>query len=124
MAGDVSAIDDSAVISRYLLRDLGTEEQEEIERRYFSDPEYLALIEAAEGDLIDAYVRRELSRAQRRQFEENFLCTRERRERLKMAEALHRHLPQPRPDRRLAIAIGGALIVVAAVAVWWLEKFF
>jgi hypothetical protein len=120
----VSAIEDSAMISRYLLRDLTPEEQEEIERRYFSDPEYLGLVEATEGDLIDAYVRRELSRGQRKLFEENFLCTRERRERLKMAEALHRHLPRPKPDRRLALTIGAALLVLAAVAVWWLEKLF
>ena len=120
----MSAIEDSAVISRYLLHDVSPKEQEEIERRYFSDPEYLALIEAAEGDLIDAYVRRELSRTQRQQFEENFLSTRARREKLKMAEALHQHLPRPKPDRRLLYTIGAVLLVLAAVAAWWLPKLF
>jgi hypothetical protein len=120
----MSVDEDSAMISRYLLQDVTPHEREGIERRYFSDPEYLALIEAAEGDLIDAYVRRELSRAQRKQFEENFLCTRGRRERLKMAEALHRHLPPPKTDRRLVLVIGAGLLVVAALAVWWLEKLF
>lgn len=117
----MSAIEDSALISRYLLQDVTAKEQEEIERRYFSDPEYLAVVEAVEGDLIDAYVRRELSRTQRQQFEENFLCTRARRERLKMAEALHRHLPQPKTDRRLVFALGAALLVLAAVAVVFLR---
>jgi hypothetical protein len=101
----MSAIEDSAMISRYLLRDVTAQEQEEIERRYFSDPGYLALVEAAEGDLIDAYVRRELSRSQRKRFEEHFLCTRSRRERLKMAEALDRHLPRTGIRARFARAI-------------------
>ncbi|HEV7766642.1 MAG TPA: hypothetical protein VGQ76_16695 [Thermoanaerobaculia bacterium] len=120
----MSAIDDSAMIFRYLLQDVTPKEQEEIERRYFSDPEYLALLDAVEGDLIDAYLRRELSRAHHRLFEDNFLSTRARRERLKMAEALHRHLPQPKTDRRFLYAIGVALLVLAAAAAWWLEKLF
>lgn len=120
----MSGLDDSDLISRYLLHDVTPKEQEQIERRYFGDPEYLALIEAAEGDLIDAYVRRELSRKQRQQFEDNFLSTRARREKLKMAEALHQHLPRPKPDRRLLYAIGAALLVVAAIAAWWLPKLF
>jgi ferric-dicitrate binding protein FerR (iron transport regulator) len=120
----MSAIEDRAMIFRYLLQDITSKEQEEIERRYFSDPEYLAQIEAAEGDLMDAYLRGELSRAHRNLFEENFLCTRARRERLKMAEALHRHLPRPRPDRRLWYGVGAALLALAAAAVWWLERLF
>lgn len=120
----MSAIEDSAMIFRYLLQDVTPDEQEEIERRYFRDPDYLALIEASEGDLIDAYLRQELSRAHQRLFEDNFLCTRARRERLKMAEALHRHLPHPRTDRRLLFAIGAVLVVLAAAAAWWLDKLF
>jgi hypothetical protein len=37
-----------------------------------------------------------------------------------MAEALHRHLPRPKSDRRLVFALGGALLVIVAVAAWWL----
>lgn len=121
----MSALDDSVAISRYLLHELTETEQEEIERRYFSDPEYLALLEAVEGDLIDAYVRRDLSQAQRLRFEQYFLCTRARRERLRMAEALQQHLPQhlaqqavPFPAARVIIAIAASLLVLAGIAAW------
>jgi len=84
----MSAADDNSRLFRYLLGDVTPSAQEEIERRYFSDPEYLSLVDAAEDDLIDAYVRRDLSQADRERFEGYFLRTRKRRDRVKMAEAL------------------------------------
>ena len=115
----MSAIDDSATISRYLLHEADEQEQEEIQRRYFTDPEYLALLEAVEGDLIDAYVRRELSHAQRARFEKYFLCTRSRRERLRMAEALQQNLrPVRKTWPRVALAIAASLLVIVGIAAW------
>ncbi|HJQ39992.1 MAG TPA: hypothetical protein VKB93_22845 [Thermoanaerobaculia bacterium] len=116
----MSAIDDSALLSRYLLHEASEQEQEEIERRYFRDSGQLALLEAVEGDLIDAYVRRELPHEQRARFEKYFLCTRERRERLQMAEALQHHLrTQPRVWPRVALAVAATLLVLAAgLGVW------
>lgn len=111
--------DDGAILSRYLLHDVSEKEREEIERRYFRDPEALALLDAVEGDLIDAYVRRELTRAQRARFEKYFLCTRARRERLRMAEALQRHLPPQRRLSRAWIAIAASLLIVALGAWLW-----
>ncbi len=105
-------LDDHALIARYLLQDVTPREQEEIERRYFSDPDYLTTIEVAEGDLIDAYVRGRLSRAQVERFEEHFLSTRARRERLEMAEALHLQIPERRtwPMPLVASAITAAVL--------------
>lgn len=120
-----SPVQDTAILSRYLLHDVSEKEREEIEQSYFRDPETLALLDAVEGDLIDAYVRRELSIAQRARFEKYFLCTRARRERLRMAEALQQHLPRPRlsfPPSRVWIAMAASLALVALLGAWlWMR---
>lgn len=76
------------LIARYLLGELPEEQQVEIEDRAFQDKDYLASITAVENDLIDEYVRHELSAAERRRFEERFLASAERRKRVEFARAL------------------------------------
>jgi hypothetical protein len=78
------------LIARYLLGDLPEEQQVEIEDRAFADKEYLGLITGVENDLIDEYVRRELSETDRRKFESRFLASAERRKRVEFAKALAR----------------------------------
>jgi hypothetical protein len=87
MAADLN---NEKLIARYLLGDLPEEQQVEIEDRAFTDKEYLALVTAVENDLIDEYVRRELSETDRRKFESRFLASAERRKRLEFAKALAR----------------------------------
>jgi hypothetical protein len=77
-----------AQLVRYLLGDLTEQEQGEIEERAFRDQHYLLEIEAVECDLIDDYVRGALSEYQRRQFEERFFASADRRRKLKFARAL------------------------------------
>src|SRR5262245_53278405 len=93
------------LIARYLLGDLPEEQQVEIEDRAFSDPEYRQNITAVENDLIDEYVRRQLSNQQRRQFEERFLASADRRKRVEFARALatvvsESHASETTADRR------------------------
>jgi hypothetical protein len=76
------------LIARYLLGELTEEQQVEIEDRAFSDKEYLATITEVENDLIDEYVRGELSAAERQRFESRFLASAERRKRVEFARAL------------------------------------
>jgi len=76
------------VIARYLLGELPEEQQVEIEDRAFADKDYLASITAVENDLIDEYVREELSETDRRKFENRFLASTERRKRVEFARAL------------------------------------
>lgn len=76
------------LIARYLLGELSEEQQIEIEDRAFADKNYLASITAAENDLIDEYVRNELSGAERQRFEKKFLASAERRKRVEFARAL------------------------------------
>src|SRR6185503_13780299 len=76
------------LIARYLLGELTEEQQVEIEDRAFSDKESLATITEVENDLIDEYVRGELSAAERQRFESRFLASAERRKRVEFARAL------------------------------------
>ena len=87
MAADLN---NEKLIARYLLGDLPEEQQVEIEDRAFADKEYLAFVTAVENDLIDEYVRRELSETDRRKFESRFLASAERRKRVEFAKALAR----------------------------------
>src|SRR5215471_3467114 len=81
---------DEVLLQKYLLGALSEEEQVQIEDRAFSDPVYLGAIEAAEADLIDAYVREELPPADRRQFESRFFTSSQRRNKVEFARALER----------------------------------
>jgi len=81
-------LNNETLIARYLLGELSEEQQVEIEDRAFEDKDYLASITAVENDLIDEYVRNELSGAERQRFEKQFLASAERRKRVEFARAL------------------------------------
>ena len=80
-------LNNEKLIAQYLLGELPEEQQVEIEDRAFADKEYLASITAVENDLIDEYVRNEMSETQRRRFESRFLASAERRKRVAFAKA-------------------------------------
>lgn len=82
------SVGNEKLISRYLLGELPEEQQVEIEDRAFSDQDYLATITTVENDLIDEYVRGELSATDRQRFESRFLASAERRKRVEFAKAL------------------------------------
>jgi hypothetical protein len=79
---------DETLQVQYLLGHLTEEEQVQVEDRAFADRDYLGALEAAEADLIDAYVRGELSQSDRRSFELRFLTSPERRRKVEFARAL------------------------------------
>jgi hypothetical protein len=79
-------ISESTMI-RYLLGELEEEEQARLEERLFTDRHYDQLL-AVEDDLIEAYARGELSASQREHFEEHYLQTSDRRERVALAQDL------------------------------------
>src|ERR1044071_10348200 len=86
-------INDELIVG-YLLGDLPEEKLSEIEDRAFQDGQYLQCIIAAESDLIDEYVRGELSDSARRQFESRFLASAERRRKVEFARALASVMPE------------------------------
>ena len=73
---------------RYLLGDLPRQEQECFEEEYFTSDEAWEALNAAEDDLINSYVRGELSPLQREQFERHFLASAKDCERVELAKIL------------------------------------
>lgn len=82
--------DSERVLIQYLLGELPEAEQIRLEERFFADDEYFEHLLAVEDDLIDDYVRGELSPHERTRFERAFLTTPERRQRVEFARALMR----------------------------------
>ncbi len=72
----------------YLLGDLAGAARDEFEERLFADDDLGITVTATENDLIDEYLRGELTSDQKRKFELNFLVSERRREKLLAAEVL------------------------------------
>lgn len=132
-------------IVAYLLSELPEEESERFEDECFAEESWPAQLNSVEEDLIDAYLRDELTPQQRQSFEGNYLTTEARRKRVVLAAALLRHvdtLPledappvsSPRIEQswaeRLAalwkgqswglpVGVGAAAIAVVVGALWF-----
>jgi hypothetical protein len=92
---------DERIIS-YLLEELPDEELKQFEDECFAGESWPPEINVVEGDLIDAYLRGELTPARRQRFEQNYLTTEARQERVLMAAALLRHVDERRTAARPA----------------------
>ena len=79
-------------IIAYLLAELPGEEAERFEDECFAGENWPGQLNLAEEDLIDEYLRDALTPERRRRFEENYLTTDARVERVRMAAALLRHV--------------------------------
>jgi hypothetical protein len=82
-------VDETLLIS-YLLGKLTEDEKVQVENRAFADPDYLGALEAAEADLIDAYVRNELPKPDCNAFECQFLTSPSRRSKVEFARTFAR----------------------------------
>lgn len=82
-------------ITAYLLHELTQSEAKEFEEQCFSQEEWPATLESVEADLIDAYIRKELSPDRQRSFEENYLNTPARKERVLLARSFLRLVSAP-----------------------------
>ncbi len=79
---------------RYLLGPMTEEEMTQVEERYFSDPDLFARLEAVEEDLVDDYVRGNLSGAERGRFEQSYLNSPQRQEKVRFARLLQQYLAE------------------------------
>lgn len=104
-------------IIAYLLEELTEEEREQFEEDCFAQESWPAQISLCEEDLVDAYLRGELPPAQRQRFEQNYLTTTARQERVVMAAALLRHVDEKSPAAVKAVAR-------PATQPTWLERLF
>jgi CHAT domain-containing protein/tetratricopeptide (TPR) repeat protein len=82
------AQDNEKLFYRFLLGEALPDEQERIEIRLLEDAELQGVIQSAEFDLIDDYIRGDLSAEEVRSFEQAFLNSTARRHTLEMARVL------------------------------------
>ncbi|MCI0485986.1 MAG: hypothetical protein L0229_05250 [Blastocatellia bacterium] len=83
-------IDEEKRLVQYLLGELTADEREALEDLYIADQEFFDRLLATEDDLIDDYAQGRLSGKESLLFEENFLTSAERRDRVRAAKALAR----------------------------------
>jgi len=79
---------DKILMQRYFLGGLPQEERARIEDQYLTDADVFEEMLATENDLIDAYVRGELSENERMKFEAAYLRSPQRREKVEFARTL------------------------------------
>ncbi|HEX6045902.1 MAG TPA: CHAT domain-containing protein [Pyrinomonadaceae bacterium] len=120
---------------RYLLKQLPDADQTAFELRLLTEDDLHTELEIVEDELIDDYLANELSRDERERFEEHFLTTPERENKMRSAQAMRRYLknvdpPDPRPTlwQRLkalaftsppiTVAVSVVLLLAVAVPVW------
>jgi hypothetical protein len=108
---------DEARVEAYLLGLSSPDEQAAIEERYLADPDFLAEVQSVERDLIDRYLRGEIT--DRAAFESHFMASSSRRERVEFARALM-HADRHSAARRWVGAwpAAAAAALVIAVAGW------
>jgi len=82
------------IMRRYLLGELSESEQSALEEKYFTDPQVFNQVLKTESELVDAYVRDQLSNETRVRFEQSYMAHPARTERMKFAGALITRLDQ------------------------------
>lgn len=88
-------------LERYLLGDLPDEEIHRIESQLLHQPALFTQVEAIEDELVDRYVRDELSSNDRRHFEEHLLPSSRIQQRVAFARSLHRLTEDAEPETGL-----------------------
>src|SRR6185436_20144513 len=76
------------MLRKYLLGMLSEDELGKVEARILADREFYDQVQAAEEELIDEYVNRELTNQDQSKFEQSFLSTPEGYEQVELARTL------------------------------------
>jgi len=103
-------------LRQYLLGLVSEEEQNEIEECYFADDEYFETMLAAEDELAEAYACGELSRRERKRFDECLLPNPRWRQKIETIRALQ-HVVNEKKTRLVPEKIG----LLQRLADWWRE---
>jgi methionine-rich copper-binding protein CopC len=103
-------------IIAYLLEELPEDDLERFEDECLAQESWPAQISLVEEDLIDAYLRNELTLDRRQHFERNYLTTQARQERVSMAAALLRHIDECNASPKPAV-------VAPPTVLTWAERF-
>jgi len=111
---------------RYLLGNLTESEKARMEEDYFADDSKFEAFELTEDDLIDAYVRNELSSAEQLQFEKNLLSLPRIRERVNFARTLAEKINSaqpPKPEASIEPAPSFSSSLAESNTPWWKRLF-
>jgi hypothetical protein len=103
MSPEKQSYDDELVIA-YLLGTVSPNEADRLVELSIADDEFAARLSAVENDLVDAYVRGELSGGRLEQFRTVYLASPRRREKVAAAEVLAERIGAPVIAARAAIA--------------------
>jgi hypothetical protein len=123
-------------ITAYLLQELPEGEAEQFEGQCFAQPEWPSgELESAEDDLIEAYVRNELSPERQQRFEKYYLTTTAREDRVLLARSFVRVVCSADPPKstwfdrcrelwntqplKLKYASGAMVLILAVVVLIW-----
>jgi hypothetical protein len=88
MASSNHEVFDDRFLARYLLGDLSPEEAERVDALSITDEEFSWRLSAVENDLVDAYVRGELSGKDLEQFRSSYLSSPRRHKKVDFAQGL------------------------------------
>lgn len=116
--------DDQSLIRRYLLNQLTGEAQRQIEQRLLTGDGFFEELEIAEDELIDGYLSEKLSEDERERFEQYFLATPERQQKVRFSRSFSRYINAPQGPKETQPATSAfwsinhrALAAAATVAV-------
>ncbi len=87
-------------MKQYLLGELTEEDQHQFEKQLMTSDEYFERLLIAEDELVDEYLRGTLSSREQEKFNDHFLCTPERREKLRFSRSLQRYVSVHREKPR------------------------
>lgn len=91
------------LIELYLLGDLPPHEREQVEVRYFADPDFLERMDAVEAELIEDYALGVLSAEKTQKIKQHVLNSPYQLEKLKFAETLMASIDEAETNRAVAI---------------------
>ena len=113
---------DEQLITDFLLGNLPEEEIERLDEMSLADDDFANRLQAAENDLVDAYVKGELSGASLTQFKSHYLRSSKRREKVQFAETLQTLSKKSSiPTRQQNISKSLWLAAAAAVVLFFLS---
>lgn len=126
---------DEQYLREYLLGSLPPNDDAQIEKRRSADPEFDETLSAVEEELIDDYVRGDLTSEEHRQFEKQYLGSSEGRQKIEFAAAFLKSVREGRaptrpgispdspsahaPLSRMAWLPAAALLLLIGAVMWW-----